>query len=276
MTLNITLGLMEQIGDLAKRAGVEIMKFHDTNVTVSTKYDSSPVTEADLAAEKLITETILKDITDAFPVIGEEAVAQGRAPAIDDGPFWLVDALDGTKEFIKNGTDFTVNIALVENAKPVLGVVHAPALNATYWGSVYGAFAETDGHAPRQVACRRPASDGLTAVVSKSHRTPQESEYLARFKIKKEVSAGSSLKFGMIATGHADLYPRMGRTMEWDTAAGHAVVIASGGAVKNLQGVALRYGKPGFENPSFVVTGMEPRKDVSVAAPPRPSRTKPN
>ncbi|MEQ8194649.1 MAG: 3'(2'),5'-bisphosphate nucleotidase CysQ [Rhodospirillales bacterium] len=274
MTLNITLGLMEQIGDIAKRAGAEIMTFHDTNVTISTKYDESPVTEADLAAEKLITEAILQDISDAFPIIGEEAVAQGRAPALDGGPFWLVDALDGTKEIIKNGTEFTVNIALIENAKPVLGVVHAPALHATYWGSTYGAFAETDGRAPRQIACRRPAGDGLTAVVSKSHRTPQESEFLAKFKIKKEVSAGSSLKFGMIATGHADLYPRMGRTMEWDTAAGHAVVTAGGGTVKDLQGKPLRYGKPGFENPQFVVTGMEPRKDI--AAQPRRSGVKPN
>ncbi len=266
MTLNVTVGLMEIIGDLAKRAGVEIMKYYGTDLKIDEKDDQSPVTEADRAAEHLITESIMTNISNAFPIIGEESFAEGRAPEINDGPFWLVDALDGTKEFIKHGTDFTVNIALIENAKPVLGVVHAPALNPTYWGSIYGAFAEMDGEPPRIVACRRAAADGMTAVVSKSHRTPQEDEYLANFKIKKEVSAGSSLKFGMIATGHADLYPRMGRTMEWDTAAGHAVVIYGGGHVLDMNGDPLRYGKPGFENPQFVVTGKEPRKLSTLSA----------
>ncbi len=262
VTLNITIGLMEQVGDIAKKAGTEIMKYYKTDLTVTEKADQSPVTEADLAAEILITQAIKDGITDAFPIIGEEAFAQGKAPDIDGGPFWLVDALDGTKEFVKKGTDFTVNIALIENAKPVLGVVHAPALEATYWGSVYGAFAETDGQTPRQVASRRPSADGLAAVVSKSHRSKEDDAFISRFKIKKEVSAGSSLKFGMIATGHADIYPRLGNTMEWDTAAGHAVVIYSGGHVCDLQGNPLRYGKPGFRNPQFVATGMEPSKEI--------------
>ena len=266
MSLNITVGLMEIIGDLSKRAGSEIMKYYGSDITVDEKADESPVTDADRAAEKLITEDILSNISNAFPIIGEEAFAEGRAPEIDDGPFWLVDALDGTKEFIKNGTDFTVNIALIENAKPVLGVVHAPALKETYWGSVYGSFAETDNEPPRLVACRRPTPDGLTAVVSKSHRTHQEKDYLSNFKIKKEVSAGSSLKFSMIATGHADLYPRMGRTMEWDIAAGHAIVLYGGGYVLDLHGDPLRYGKPGFENPQFVATGKEPRSISTLSA----------
>ncbi|MEL0107205.1 MAG: 3'(2'),5'-bisphosphate nucleotidase CysQ [Rhodospirillaceae bacterium] len=266
MTLNITVGLMEIIGDLAKRAGQEVMKYYGTNLTVDEKADESPVTEADRAAEALITDHILKNISNAFPIIGEEAFAEGRAPELDDGPFWLVDALDGTKEFIKNGTDFTVNIALIENAKPVLGVVHAPAKNETYWGSAYGAFVEMNDEAPRLVACRRPTEDGLTAVVSKSHRTEQEDAYLSKLKIKREVSAGSSLKFGMIAAGRADIYPRMGRTMEWDTAAGHAIVIYGGGYVLDMNGSPLRYGKPGFENPQFVATGKEPRKASTLRA----------
>jgi 3'(2'), 5'-bisphosphate nucleotidase len=266
LSINITVGLMEVIGDLTKRAGVEIMKYYGTDITVDKKEDESPVTDADRAAEKLITEYIQSNISNAFPIIGEEAFAEGRAPEIDDGPFWLIDALDGTKEFIKHGTDFTVNIALIENAKLVLGVVHAPKLNKTYWGSVYGSFVEEANKPPRLVACRRPTPDGLTAVVSKSHRSHQENDYLSNFKIKKEVSAGSSLKFGMIATGHADLYPRMGRTMEWDTAAGHAIVIYGGGYVLDMHGDPLRYGKPGFENPQFVATGKEPRKASTLSA----------
>jgi 3'(2'), 5'-bisphosphate nucleotidase len=257
LSINITVGLMEVIGDLTKRAGVEIMKYYGTDITVDKKEDESPVTDADRAAEKLITEYIQSNISNAFPIIGEEAFAEGRAPEIDDGPFWLIDALDGTKEFIKHGTDFTVNIALIENAKPVLGVVHAPKLNKTYWGSVYGSFVEEANKPPRLVACRRPTPDGLTAVVSKSHRSHQENDYLSNFKIKKEVSAGSSLKFGMIATG---------RTMEWDTAAGHAIVIYGGGYVLDMHGDPLRYGKPGFENPQFVATGKEPRKASTLSA----------
>ena len=257
MTLNIGLGLVKQVVELARRAGEEIMKVYNTDFAVETKADSSPVTQADRIAETLITETIKTEITAQFPVVGEEAFAAGQVPDVTGTPFWLVDALDGTKEFIKRGNEFTVNIALIDIGKPMLGVVHAPAIAATYWGSCNGSFAETDGAQPRRINCRRRPGDGLVAMVSRSHRTPEVDEYLAQFPIKKEISSGSSIKFCQVAAGRADIYPRMGRTMEWDTAAGHAVLIYADGHVKDLNGNTLKYGKQGFENPSFVAMGTE-------------------
>ena len=253
MTLNITLGLIDQVRALAQGAGREIMKIYATDFSVETKKDSTPVTEADRIAEALIVRTIEDDITDKFPIVAEEAFAAGNAPDVSGTPFWLVDALDGTKEFVKRGGDFTVNIALIENARPVLGVVHAPAVGATYWGSHYGAFAETNGAAARPIECRPAPKDGLVAVVSRSHRTPETDAFLSRIAVKEETITGSSLKFCMVAAGRADIYPRFGRTMEWDTAAGHAVVRFAGGQVTKLDGSDLTYGKPGFENPDFIV-----------------------
>ncbi len=255
MTLNITADVMEQLTGLAKRAGVEIMKIYNTDFDVEAKADASPVTEADGLAEALITRTILEEISDAYPIVGEEAFSAGDIPDVEGGPFWLVDPLDGTKEFIKRNDEFTVNIALIENNRPALGVVHAPAIDATYWGSVNGAFAETRGSQARTIACRAAAGDGVVVVASRSHRTPEVDQYLANFQVKKEASAGSSLKFCLVAEGRADLYPRMGPTMEWDTAAGHAVVRFAGGTVTTVEGDELTYGKGGFKNPFFIVKG---------------------
>jgi len=255
MTLNITNRLVNQVRDLASRAGVEIMEIYNTGFEVGAKADNSPVTEADLRAEFLITRGIREEIGSNLPIVGEEAVAAGNIPDVTGTPFWLVDALDGTKEFVKKGSEFTVNIALVENAKPVIGVVHAPAIQETYWGSPLGAVSETGGSQPSPISCRRPPADGLTALVSKSHKTPEVDEYLSKLTIKKEISAGSSLKFCRVAAGQADIYPRMGRTMEWDTAAAHAVLAAAGGSVEKVDGTPLRYGKPGFENPDFIAFG---------------------
>lgn len=257
MTLNITIGLMEQVGDLAKQAGVEIMKIYNSDFQVDTKDDSSPVTEADRIAEELITRGIREDITTSFPIIGEEAVAEGRAPEINAGPFWLVDALDGTKSFISKSNEFTVNIALIDGGRPVLGVVHAPALGDTYWGSKAGAFAEYKGEAAQTISCRLPADDGLVVVASKNHRSPELEEYIAGLNVKSSTGAGSSLKFCLVAAGVADIYPRLGRTMEWDIAAGQAVVEAAGGSVRKLDDSPMTYAKPGFENPNFIVRGLE-------------------
>ena len=257
MTLNIGLGLMEQIGEIAKKAGVRIMKIRESGVKVESKADSSPVTQADREAENYIVHAIRKDITSALPIVSEEAFSQGDIPDVSGTAFWLVDALDGTKEFIRNGNDFTVNIAVIENNRPVLGVIHVPATKSTYWGSRYGAFYEEPGVETHQISCRQAPSDGLVALVSRSHRSPETDDYLADFDIKREISAGSSLKFCEVARGNADIYPRLGRTMEWDTAAGHAVLLFAGGQVKDLDGNDLRYGKPGFENPHFVATGPD-------------------
>lgn len=257
MTLNITLNLMEQAGNLAKRAGVEIMKIYNSDFAVETKADNSPVTEADRIAEELITNGIMKNITAAYPVIGEEAFAAGKTPETGSGPFWLVDALDGTKSFISKSEEFTVNIALIDSGRPALGVVHAPALGDTYWGYRGGAFLEHGGGAVRTISCRQPAADGLVVVASRNHRSPELEAYIAGLDVKSSTGAGSSLKFCLIAAGDADIYPRLGRTMEWDTAAGHAVVLAAGGSVRKLDGDPLSYAKAGFENPDFVVRGLE-------------------
>lgn len=257
MTLNITLSLVEDVGRIAKRAGEAIMHVYRTEFAVEAKADASPVTAADRLAEKLITNAIRAEVTDAYPIVGEEAFAAGNAPEVVGTPFWLVDALDGTKEFVRKNGEFTVNIALVEHGRPIVGVVHAPAVNVTYWGSSYGTFAETGGGAPRLVRCRPRPRDALVVAVSRSHRNEETDAYLAKLKIKRETTAGSALKFGLVATGRADLYPRLGRTMEWDTAAGHAVVRFAGGSVTDLAGDELAYGKPGFENPPFLAWGAE-------------------
>ena len=256
MTLNITIELMEQVGELAKKAGVAIMEIYNTDFEVEQKSDDSPVTEADHIAEKIITEGIRESITAQYPIVGEEAFAAGHAPDVSSSPFWLVDALDGTKSFITKSDEFTVNIALIENGKPVLGVVHAPALGNTYWGCSSGAFGEISGEPAKPISCRQPAEDGLVVVASKNHRTPELEAFISELNVKNSTGAGSSLKFCLVASGDADIYPRLGRTMEWDTAAGHAVVTAAGGTVTKVDGSPFVYGKPGFENPDFIVRGL--------------------
>lgn len=257
MTLNITIDLMEQIGNLAKSAGKEIMKIYSTDFTVETKADNSPVTEADRIAEELIMRGLREGVTSQYPIIGEEDFAAGTSPSIGSGPFWLVDALDGTKSFVSKSDEFTVNIALIDGGIPALGVVHAPALGDTYWGSRSGAFSEHAGESSKTISCRLPGDDGLVVVASRNHRSPELEEYIATLDVKSSTSAGSSLKFCLVAAGFADIYPRLGRTMEWDTAAGHAVVLAAGGSVNKLDGSPLAYAKAGFENPHFIVRGLE-------------------
>jgi 3'(2'), 5'-bisphosphate nucleotidase len=254
LVLNIALGDIDKLRAVAKRAGREILKVYNTAFAVATKADDSPVTAADHAAERLILEAIRAEITDAFPVVGEEAFAAGAIPEVAGRPFWLVDPLDGTKEFVRRNGEFTVNIALIEAGKPALGVVHAPVLGATFWGSRHGSFAE-DGGRTRQIHCRNAPAKGLTALISRHHAMPEEETYLARYAIANKIVAGSSLKFCRIAEGKGDIYPRFGRTKEWDTAAGHAVLMCAGGSVADLDGRELGYGKPGFDNPSFVAKG---------------------
>ena len=195
-----------------------------------------------------------------IPVIAEESVAKGNTMD-DPGPvFWLVDPLDGTKEFISRNGEFTVNIALIEDGAPTLGVVYAPARGRLFLGGPNGAteqIIEDDvWTAPTPVSARRVPQTGLIAIASRSHKAPETDAYLENFDIAELISAGSSLKFCRIAAGEADLYPRHGRTMEWDTAAGDAVLRAAGGRVENFEGEPLRYGKgPVFENPFFVARG---------------------
>lgn len=255
MTLTIDADLMARVRDIADRAGREIMAIYDSEFAVQHKDDKSPVTEADQRAETLILDAIRREITDAYPIVAEESVAAGTIPEVGDAPFWLVDPLDGTKQFVKRQGEFTVNIALIVDRRPQLGVMLAPAIGAAYWGSPDGAFAVTDGGAPQPIACRPVPAKGVVAVASRSHRTPETDAFLADYDVAEVISSGSSVKFCLVASGRADLYPRTGRTMEWDTAAGHAVVRFAGGTVTDMAGNELLYAKPGFENPHFVVRG---------------------
>jgi 3'(2'), 5'-bisphosphate nucleotidase len=245
---------LEAMAKIARDAGALIMEVYAGDCAVRGKSDQSPVTEADERAEQLIVPA-LQALAPGVPVVAEEAVAAGRVPQVGD-LFWLVDPLDGTKEFISRNGEFTVNIALVHQGRPVLGAVLAPALGRMFLGDVgRGAWVE-DEHGRRAIACRGVPPQGLTVVASRSHGDAAALDaFLGTRRVAALVNAGSSLKLCLIAAGEADLYPRLGRTMEWDIAAGQAVLSAAGGSVHDLAGGVLRYGKPGFDNPHFVAAG---------------------
>jgi 3'(2'), 5'-bisphosphate nucleotidase len=253
------------LAGIAWQAGEIILKHYaDVGIAAREKADHSPVTAADEDAEKFILAR-LKDMTPGTPVIAEEEAAAGRTPEIGHH-FFLVDPLDGTKEFIHRNGEFTVNIAEIVNHAPVRGVVFAPAKERLFMGEAEnGAFElATRAGVPPDFAracaihARKPAADGLVAVASRSHRDSKTDEYLAAYPVKDFVTAGSSLKFCLVAAGEADIYPRHGRTMEWDTAAGHAVLAAAGGSVTTLDGRPFIYGKVDekFANPFFVARGL--------------------
>jgi 3'(2'), 5'-bisphosphate nucleotidase len=247
--------LMPEVVAIAERAAAVILDHYRGAAAVRMKEDASPVTAADEAAEAVILAG-LAELTPEIPVVAEETVAAGRIPTLGDGPFWLVDPLDGTKEFISKNGEFTVNIALIEGREAVLGVVLAPALGKVWWGaSGHGAMArEASGREARRIRVRqKPASP--VAVASRSHADPATEAFLDEAGVKERISAGSSLKFCLVAEGKADLYPRFGRTMEWDTAAGQAVLAAAGGRVTTRDGAPFVYRKPGFENPGFIARG---------------------
>ncbi|MFA5122291.1 3'(2'),5'-bisphosphate nucleotidase CysQ [Zavarzinia sp.] len=250
--------LIVPLADLARAAGVEIMKIYESDFAVRSKGAEGPVTDADLAAEAVILAGLAK-LTPEIPVVAEELAAAGQLPAGNPAAwrqFWLVDPLDGTKEFVKRNGEFTVNIALIEDGVPVMGVVHTPAKGWTHTGHGMGTAAvRRQGLPPQPIRVRPVPPAGLTVVASRSHRDKETDDFLADLQVETILSAGSSLKFCLVAEGQADLYPRMGPTMEWDTAAGHAVVLAAGGTVTTLEGAALSYGKPEFRNPKFVVRG---------------------
>jgi 3'(2'), 5'-bisphosphate nucleotidase len=255
--------LLQSLIYSAQRAGGAIMAVYASDFAVRDKADASPVTVADEAAEKIILAD-LAAIAPDIPVVAEESVAAGRVPIVADR-FFLVDPLDGTREFVSRRDEFTVNVALVEAGRPVLGVVFAPARRELFWGDVRTGRAgyidaDPDGTMPsmgNSISARRPPAGGLTAVASRSHRTPETDAFLANYPVAEFRSIGSSLKFCLVATGEADLYPRIGTTMEWDTAAGHAVLVAAGGRVTGLEGEPFTYGKPGFKNGNFLARGLE-------------------
>lgn len=253
--------LLQSLIYTAQRAGGAIMAVYATDFAVRDKPDASPVTVADEAAERIILED-LAHIAPGVPVVAEEAVAAGKVPVIAER-FFLVDPLDGTREFVSRRDEFTVNVALIEAGEPVLGVVFAPARHELYWGDVRAGQAghidaDPDGTMPSMgnaIRARVAPAQGLIAVASRSHRTPETDAFLSNHPVTEFRSIGSSLKFCIVAAGEADLYPRIGPTMEWDTAAGHAVLVAAGGSVTDLDGAPFRYGKPGFRNGNFLARG---------------------
>ncbi len=249
--------LTEVMRRLALDAGERIMEVYTSaSFEVKAKSDQSPVTEADEAADALISA----GLTDAFPtvpLITEEQAASHRQSA---QTFLIVDPLDGTKEFVQRRGDFTVNIAYVENGVPLRGVVYAPAKGRLFYTLADGtAVEETGPHdrdkvgALRPIHVSRPDNGALMVVASKSHRDQATDDYIGKYRVRDMTSAGSSLKFCLLATGEADLYPRLGRTMEWDTAAGDAVLRGAGGCVVRFDDhTTLGYGKPGWDNPFFI------------------------
>ncbi len=246
--------IVETFRRLALEAGAAILEVYDRpDFEVRTKSDASPVTEADELADALIA----RGLATAFPGIPAVTEEQELSHGIEAETFFLVDPLDGTREFIQRRGDFTVNIALIEGGVPTRGVVYAPAKRRLFYTDADGhALEETLGEAAgetRRLRVAPPDAEGLVVVASKSHRDQATDDYIARYPVAEFRSAGSSMKFCLVAAGEADLYPRLGRTMEWDTAAGHAVLLGAGGRVVRFDDhTPLGYGKPGFENPFFI------------------------
>jgi 3'(2'), 5'-bisphosphate nucleotidase len=244
--------LLEPLGAACRQAGEAILAVRRRGFAIECKEDRSPVTEADRAAEAILLEA-LRQYAPEVPVIAEEEVAAGRVPEVGR-EFFLVDPLDGTKEFVRGGDDYTVNVGLVRDGVPVLGLVFAPERQRLYT-AVVGDGAWLDEKGVRRPIRTEAPRDPLVVVASKSHMNEATAAYLAACApASKQVSVGSSLKFGLVAEGVADFYPRLSPTSEWDTAAGHAVLLAAGGRVDDLDGTPLRYGKDRFLNRGFVAT----------------------
>lgn len=250
--------LLGGITALALRAGDEILKYYRGEFEVREKSDSSPVTDADEAAEALIVAG-MRALTPDIPIIAEEEMARGVRVDIEGPRYWLVDALDGTREFVAHRDEFTVNIGLIEDTRPVMGVVHGPALGVTYAARGPGTATRQQGaDAPRPIVARAVPDSGAVAVGSRSHGDKDKMQALLKQdRIASVKVSGSSIKFCLVAAGEADIYPRYGHTREWDTAAGHAVLAAAGGSVRTLDGTEMAYAKADFLNPEFIARGLD-------------------
>ncbi len=259
--------LLEAILPSVLAAGRIEMRYFASGVTAETKADDTPVTAADHEAEEVI-EAGLRSAASDIPVIAEEAVAAGRIPSIGEA-FFLVDPLDGTRAFIKRSPEFTINVGLVRDRRPVFGVIYAPALNLLFatLGPDEAAeaslapdanFAKLGDLTWKPLKTRKPDPKALIAFTSRSHAAQSTDAFLSRLPIVEKRKASSSLKFGLIARGEADLYARLGQTSEWDTAAGQAILAAAGGTVTTADGQPLLYGKADFANPYFIAWAREP------------------
>jgi 3'(2'), 5'-bisphosphate nucleotidase len=255
LTENQRVALLPEVEILARRAGAAILCLYQSGTPVIVKHDGSPVTAADHASDAILRPG-LAALTPNIPVVSEEGVEAGEVPDVSGGSFWLVDPLDGTKEFIGQTGEFTVLIGLILEGQPVMGVMYAPVADELYSAAGHGhAWHETkDG---RDTIHVRPLpADGKLTVTSSYRRTNEKLErYLETVRVAERVRRRSAFKFGDVARGAADLYPGFGLSYEWDTAAGHALVNAAGGKVTEVDGSPLRYGKPGFKNPDILVIG---------------------
>jgi 3'(2'), 5'-bisphosphate nucleotidase len=241
--------------ELARQAGEEIMRFYQPGLAITWKKDASPLTAADSASHDFLVESLQSLIPDA-PVISEESAELNHEDIAAWRCFWLVDPLDGTKEFLKGTNEFTVNVALIEAGQLILGVVHAPALHLTYYGlRNSGSWRQNGNDHPRAISTRPADSERISVVASKDHAGPLVETMLGRLSKPHLQSMGSSLKFCLVAEGKADLYLRDLPTMEWDTAAAQCVVEAAGGGVYSLDGKRLGYGKTGLRNPAIMTVG---------------------
>src|ERR1043166_2813412 len=247
--------ILRQVCKAVREAGQKIMQFYRRGAEVMLKEDNSPLTAADQASHKFLLQA-LRDLTPRINVVSEES-SERCCDSLVGEAWWLVDPLDGTKEFIKGTDEFTVNVALIESGRPGLGVVHAPALHLTYFAlRSFGAWRQADNGLPTPIAVRRfDSSDRIGVVASKDHAGPLVKDMLARLKNPVLQSMGSSLKFCLVAEGKADLYLRDLPTMEWDTGAAQCIVEAAGGGEFILDGEPLRYGKTNLKNPAIMTVG---------------------
>ena len=251
--------LLEMALKAAEAGGEAAMRVYADPFDVTAKHDNTPVTEADLASERIIVRMLTEAFPD-IPVVSEETVPEAGHERPEEARFWLVDPLDGTKEFVAKNGEFSVLIALIEHHRPVLGVVHGPAFGVTYLSHGSGTAMRRQGSgAFIPIRARAPSADGVVVIHSRSHENSRRlAEYFQGRPVLERHVCGSALKFGVLAAGEADFYPRFGTTMEWDTAAGQAVLEAAGGHVLGLDGAPLRYGKPGLKNDGFLAWGKKP------------------
>ena len=272
MTASETTALLTAVRAIAEQAGRAIMAIYADGFSVTAKDDQSPLTEADLAAHRLIVAA-LNRLTPQWPVLSEESSAEAVAQRLQWPRYWLVDPLDGTREFIKRNGEFTINVALVREQRPVLGVIAVPVTGEACSGVAgQGAVRWRDWSHPEPIATRRPSADLPVVLGSRSHSNPRAEIYFEQLGPHRRISRGSALKFCAVACGEADFYPRLGPTSEWDTAAGEAIVIAAGGRVWLPDGRSLRYNaRPSTLNGDFLVAG-DP--DFDWPSPPRPVSTR--
>ena len=254
--MNFSPAVQQELINTAKQAAALLLRYYKTDLIIEKKEDKSPVTEADHAANALIIAA-LKRLTPEIPVVAEESAETHRMDVSNVPAFWLVDPLDGTKSFIKHTDQFTVNMGLIHHGIPSWGVIAIPAQDMVYWTENGKVLRQYANNMPETISVRTPPKNGVTVVASQSHYSDKTDVFLKEHTVAEFIQANSSLKFCRVAEGKADLYPRFGTTMEWDTAAGDALVRAAGGRVEHPDGRVFTYGKPGFENGNFVAYGWK-------------------